>query len=533
MTTPSILAQLAMQRLPVPSLAALNMPTPPPSLGAPPPSGPLPVPAGASGLGLQVANANSDQQALQRLPVPDLTGGNSPLSGPSALGAPAMPNVQGPPSQIGIDQNRLNFLRNSGSGISQIGENVDPTTGMKTSAHPGFLSSLGKGAATVGDTLLRLVAPRLEQMIPGTVGHNDYLQGRGQSFLNNDIANATGQAGLAQTQANTSLLNTEAQYKPMQLQNAATLNQAKVDHLGAQDQNYGVKATDSAAEHGLGPDGKPLPYSQLPLPLQKLEDYKAAQTEYQQASAALKAAQNDPNSPTYRIAKQRADTALKNANTALASLSAHKEAQQGRLYGTDMQGNALPGAMIADDGTPIGSAFQGNVRPTGTERNKGDMANSAAEQIATMKGIIQKNPTMFGPGYGQSTAFQKWIGSQDPDAQRFLAARTIAADHLAGTFGGRSEYALQALDDAAGQFKDNPQAALAGLDQLGSANTNFQKAGTVRTAHSNNAGGHPSQPPTAPSTHTFSLGAWQRANPMGDPNAARAAATQQGYQVVQ
>jgi hypothetical protein len=34
-----------------------------------------------------------------------------------------------------------------------------------------------------------------------------------------------------------------------------------------------------------------------------------------------------------------------------------------------------------------------------------------------------------------------WLGSQDPDAQRFKAARTIAADHLAGVFGGRSETA--------------------------------------------------------------------------------------------
>jgi hypothetical protein len=36
-----------------------------------------------------------------------------------------------------------------------------------------------------------------------------------------------------------------------------------------------------------------------------------------------------------------------------------------------------------------------------------------------------------------------------------------------------------------------------------------------------------------PQTHSFSLGAWQRANPRGDVNAARQAAIAQGYQVVQ
>jgi len=37
----------------------------------------------------------------------------------------------------------------------------------------------------------------------------------------------------------------------------------------------------------------------------------------------------------------------------------------------------------------------------------------------------------------------------------------------------------------------------------------------------------------APQTHSFSLSAWQKANPNGDPNAAKAAAQQAGYQVVQ
>jgi hypothetical protein len=37
----------------------------------------------------------------------------------------------------------------------------------------------------------------------------------------------------------------------------------------------------------------------------------------------------------------------------------------------------------------------------------------------------------------------------------------------------------------------------------------------------------------APQTHAFSLSAWQKANPQGDPKAAAAAAQQAGYQVNQ
>jgi hypothetical protein len=124
------------------------------------------------------------------------------------------------------------------------------------------------------------------------------------------------------------------------------------------------------------------------------------------------------------------------------------------------------------------------------------MAVSADQQIADMKEIIQRNPTMFGPGYGQTTEFKKWIGGQSPDAQRFMSARTIAADHLAGTFGGRSEAALAALDNAAGQFKDNPEAALAGLDQLAGANKSFMQAGSVKTTGSNAAKKGITPPPT-------------------------------------
>ena len=155
--------------------------------------------------------------------------------------------------------------------------------------------------------------------------------------------------------------------------------------------------------------------------------------------------------------------------------------------GTDLQGNPLPGAMLTDEGTPVGSSQATNVRPTGQERNKADMASSAAQQIDDMKDIVKKRPDIFGPASGRVTDFNVWVGSQDPDAQRFRAARTIAGDHLAGTFGGRSEAALNALDSAIGHFRDNPAAIEAGLNQLKEANHLFLQRGTVHTVGGNNS----------------------------------------------
>jgi hypothetical protein len=227
-------------------------------------------------------------------------------------------------------------------------------------------------------------------------------------------------------------------------------------------------------------------------------DATNAQKELRAAQTAFENNKSDPKSLISQQVASRLATARKNAETSAGRLNQSTLTYQARYLGTGADNQPLAGSMITDDGQSVGSAFSGNVRPTGTERNKGDMAESADRQLADIKEIMQKNRTMFGPGYGQSSEFKKWIGGQSPDAQRFLAARTIAADHLAGTFGGRSEAALDALDNAIGQFKDNPDAAIAGVDQLSGANKSFQKAGTVRTAGSKAAGGQKgvTPPPT-------------------------------------
>ncbi len=223
----------------------------------------------------------------------------------------------------------------------------------------------------------------------------------------------------------------------------------------------------------------PLDQSELTPKERAEDDYKAALTDHQQALADMARASSNPNSPQFKLAQQRAATTA-------ARLDLSKQQFEMRAFGTN-QGEALPGSMIADNGQAVGSSFQQNVRPTGTERNKGDLAGSAHDQIASMKDIVSKRKDIFGPINGRTTDFTVWVGSQDPDAQRFRAARTIAGDHLAGVFGGRSEAALAALDSAIGHFKDNPEAVMAGLDQLDQANSRFVKAGTVKTTGSDAA----------------------------------------------
>ena len=83
-----------------------------------------------------------------------------------------------------------------------------------------------------------------------------------------------------------------------------------------------------------------------------------------------------------------------------------------------------------------------------------------------MQEIVKNRPDVFGPIGGRTTDLTKWLGSQDPDAQRFLTAQTVAAEHMAGAFGGVAAATINAIKEATGKFKDNPEALAAALDQV-------------------------------------------------------------------
>lgn len=117
--------------------------------------------------------------------------------------------------------------------------------------------------------------------------------------------------------------------------------------------------------------------------------------------------------------------------------------------------------------------------PTAQERGRADLATSAREQLSTMEDILKDRSDLFGPVSGRETDFETWVGSQDPDAQRFRAAARIASDHLAGVFGGRSEAALQGIYDVVGRNATNPEAGIAALEQMNLAAGTILQRGTM------------------------------------------------------
>jgi hypothetical protein len=190
-------------------------------------------------------------------------------------------------------------------------------------------------------------------------------------------------------------------------------------------------------------------------------------------------ASQDPNNPA---TKQK----LKQAAAEKEKADAYMMRAQASTTGT-LNGQPLAGAMVDAEGKPVGSAFQANVRPTGAQREKATLATSARDQIADMRKILKTRGDLFGPGAGRVQKMQQWLGSQDPDAQRFTAAATTAADHLMGVFGGRSTWAGQRIEAAMGELKTNPEAAIAALDQFDKAAKLIQGVGSYKTVGGGNS----------------------------------------------
>lgn len=436
---PQVAGALSMDRSPVP-----DVPAPPPAIPQVPmhpvaePAKPAPQPASAS-----------------RMPIP-------------------IAGAQPSPAQIARDE-----LQAKGSGISNI---KNPVL---------------RGLATAGDVVLGTFAPRAEMLVPGTEGNYAMKLARAGGAVEDEQQAELRRAQIHQTEAQAA--NAES---------LPELNQAKLDATIASQQSKSeidrlkqeAAAANNAAKNetaraaidarlraaGFDPEGHPLAEDQLSEPLKAqraLTELRGAQADATAAKAELDhaKAQNSPELEALAVLKlQQAQQRL---NIASARLGLSSQQFEFRSQGT-VGGVAPAGTLLTEDNRPVGTANAPNVRPTGTERTRADLAVSAQEQLQAMRKIVQSRPDIFGPAAGRKTDLTVWLGSQDPQASAYRAAAEILADHAAGVFGARSQYATEAQKIAAGEFKDNPQAILAGLNQIEGAMKTIGAKGTVKTVGS-------------------------------------------------
>lgn len=416
---------------------------------------------------------------------------------PQSAPRPLIKPVQPSPAET-AHQGEFNRLTTGDTGKSGISQIKNP---------------VGRTLLQVADAIGSGLFPRIAMGIPGTQAHHEQLVGQEAGALDQEQENRANTqqqelqaAQIGQADANT--MNLESKPELMQAQmdlkreqdarkgesEAAKLAETSAHHQGQLDiQNRTL--TGRMREHGLRPnesgDLEPVPYEEMTPQEQVNYDLKSAQRELADATAQMRRAQASGDLPTLELAKKRLELSERRLN-----LFAHNASRMDRQFEFRSQGTvggvAPAGTMIAEDGRPVGTANAPNVRPTGTQRARAGLAESGLEQRADMEAIVNRRPELFGPTGGAVTAFNNWIGSEDADAKAFLSARQILADHAAGVFGGRSEYATRAQEIAAGRLNDNPPAMLAGMRQIKKAMEVIQRQGTVRTVGSDavrNGGG--------------------------------------------
>lgn len=131
--------------------------------------------------------------------------------------------------------------------------------------------------------------------------------------------------------------------------------------------------------------------------------------------------------------------------------------------GAEVAQTRLNAANAASAGTPYAAGTVG--APTGLDKKNQMLAQSAITQINSMERVLAADPNLTGPGAGQMTKFQKWLGTNSEDSQQFLTAATFLAEHGVGVFGGRNIHSIEDLQKLMGDLKTNPAALKAALEQ--------------------------------------------------------------------
>lgn len=446
---------------------------------------PVPTPAFAPPSMTRLPIFGPDSRKLTSTAVPnppgaaDLSAIQSPAPTMQPLPAPNVrldPQVAATQARTLGDMNRLQYLTNSGSGVQQITHPVD-ANGNPTGQKPSLLRRFGGVLARIGDTAESIVAPGVAALTPGTTLHHDLLLNQQAGRVNNDLSNE-------QQEAQTNLLDATPELKQMAAENAFLRTQGYLQHVNDQGARYDQQTDAQLALHGYKRNAQgaivPMSYQELSPTLQSVEDLKQSQSELADANKAYAEAKAKNLPLQMQMAERRIQIAQQNAQTAIRNLQLRGAEYNMHAFGTDANGNALPGVLYDATGQPIGSNQAANVRPTSQERRVGDLAQSAVNQVRVMRQIVKDHPEVFGPVAGRTMTAEQWLGSQSPDAQNFLSASRYLADHSAGVFGSRSVEITKSLEQLT-QPNTNPAALNAALDRAESTAQHFVDVGTVRT----------------------------------------------------
>lgn len=440
-----------------------------------------------------------DAIPAQGAPAPSVFSGAPPdATGPTLLRRPS-PNPSGPtgaPPPPAVPQVFSPLDQNENAGQAKLTklQQQDANPWGSPTNHPGTLGKIAHGLSVAGQIAGSIFAPHVLADIPGTEAYRAiHEQKLGQEV--NDIEKE--KVGNALTVAQTKNQDAQPELKAKASEIKSLEDQEKNRHNMATEGNTANKNTALMTEHGLklGPDGNPVADEASPFyqEQQMKMGVQEANREYIGAKTAFENMKGDPNSIINQQIRQR--LALAGGNLGLRQ----KEYMM-HAFGTDGNGQALNGAFIGDDGNPIGTALQGNVKPTGQQRD----AAGRAEIGEDLRGRILaqlKDPAIrsqLGPVLGRAHNFQEAVGNLPPELSGLATDLTSYAAFMAGQHPVRGIGALQYFDKVVGGLGQTPEQLEGKLQSGHSTAQDVIKMGAPRV-HGSNAEG-----PGA--TQTFHVG---------------------------
>jgi len=143
--------------------------------------------------------------------------------------------------------------------------------------------------------------------------------------------------------------------------------------------------------------------------------------------------------------------------------------------GMDVLVSRAQGVAATNAGQPMTAGVVG--APTGNDKQTQMFAVSSLHRLKEMRQIVKSHPEIFGPVGGRTTKANVWLGSQSPDAQKFLQDSQFLAEHSTAVFGGRAASTVDALKQIQSNPTANPDALLAGFDSDESTLNDFTNAG--------------------------------------------------------
>lgn len=241
------------------------------------------------------------------------------------------------------------------------------------------------------------------------------------------------------------------------------------------------------------PDGPPVKLSRTEMSEseQATLDLRQSQQDAAAARAELDRAKNDPNSMAYKAAMGRLRVAAKNAETAAGRLGLAKDTFNANYFGTGPTGEALPGAPLTENGTPVGIRTANATKPTNSTRSKAEQAQIVKAQGADLIQQIDAHPDIFGVVAGRWNEFNAGnFGNASPEVRdAYTSLKSFAALQPA-LHGSRGIGMQHEFEDAVGTMKQNPEGLKASINSLLRTASNFQKVGTIKTAPGG-GGNHP------------------------------------------